>query len=285
MAVVLESMRRGWGFKIERKMPQDLVAQDARRLWSMIAPERWPTAKDHTAGFPFSDRGIRQAEAATPQVRALQRIVADFVTADGGDGLFAGQLFLHPYFGPEGFPKQPLIGEPSFVLGIAKLTPPQLEFGAREVLRIVEVPDRARFITDDWDEKHGLRRRLVGHYFRPCSQVSVHFPDGPQPYTTSKFEGCPANWGLVGFSEEEDKCLWVDRNDPEYIFRRALSLKGMWEIVVGPDDSWSKLFARRTISALVNILGQMPREKRIEFDQMVQEAMRLESLSSRTISG
>lgn len=268
MAAVLESLRR--------KMPQGLVAEDARRLWSVIAPERWPTAETHTAGFLFSDRRIRQAEVTTPQVRALQQIIADYTAVDGGYGLFAGQLMLHPFFGYEGAMTQPVIGEPSFVLDIAKLTPPQLELGnPREVFRIREVPDRARFTGEDWDETHGLVRFQVGHFFKPRSQVSTHFPDGPQPYVTSKFEDCPADWSLAGFSEEEDKCLWVDRNDPEYIFRRAFSLKDMWQIVVGPDDRWAKLFARKTINTLVNILGQMPGEKRVEFDQMVQEAMRL----------
>lgn len=280
--MLLEAIKDGVRLirEARRKLPQDLVAQDARRLWSVIAPERQPTAKANTAGFFFSGRGIRQAEATTPQDGALQQIIAAYTAVDGGDGLFAGQLFLHPYFAPEGFPQQPLIGEPSFVLGIAKLSPPQLEFGfPREVLRIKEVPDRARLITEERYVKDGVIELRMGHYFGPRPQVSIRFPDGPAPYVTSKFEGCPANWDLVGFSEEKG-CLWVDRRDPEYVFRRTLSLKGNWELLVGPDDRWQKLFARRMINVLIGVLGYIPREYRVKLDREFQEAMRLESLTS-----
>ena len=274
MAVALERIREGLRSKLERKIPDNLVSYDALKMWRIVAPERWPEPQAHTAYFLISPRRLALEVQPSDQIKALSRILSNSATADNFEGYFLGELTLHPHFNPENPSTKPRIGEPAFSLVVVRCPALQLPSGepvsadGKVALVITEISDRTQFRSEQWvdvDRHRELVELRQGHFFKAHPEVRVYSFDGPQPYTAFDRKR-PIQWDLVGFDNQTDSAVWVDRTSPEYFFD-----EGLKTILSEPNDRWQRIFAQQAIATLSKPLNDIPREKWVVMDKLTQE--------------
>lgn len=269
MTALKERIENAIHARFERKVPSDIVVPKALELWNVVAPERLPTLEAHTAMLPITLTAKRletMVEQPTEQMRALHRILYGYEAGDEGEGMLLGELKVHPYFTPDGHPRKPFIGEPSFMLNVIRYprelpTRKPIVKDGRIVLMITEVTDRVQFSSTVFDQR-GVYTLLQGDLFGARSLVSVRSYDGPQPYYAAQDKRPCQIWDLMGFDEQADSITWVDKDDPEWIFS-----EGFKSLLLPPNDKWQKEFTRQTLDVLIRNAHRTPRDVWVGIDK------------------